>query len=286
MCIRVRATPSDSTYPHASGHYPITFDRQAENRYHLKLRTAARISVAPVQFSVSWVSPAVHQETFASRHQTDERMKTCIDVYYDEDRAIAGAIVFENWTDAEATSSVIHVTENCEEYRPGHFYKRELPALLAVLERLPDTVNTVNTVIIDGYVWLDDLESPGLGAHLYDALQKAKTVIGVAKNKYRNSAAAVEIERGDSTRPLFVTAAGMSAKKSSWSHLPDARGLQNPHSAERRRSNWKRPRQSGTDGRILMSDSLSETTPGRKIHRLRRYRCPSSAPINRSRVPF
>ena len=63
--------------------------------------------------------------------------------------------------------------------------------------------------MIDGYVWLDDETTTGLGAHLYEALDQDIAVIGVAKSQYRQSDVAVEIQRGDSGRSLFVTAAGI-----------------------------------------------------------------------------
>ena len=49
---------------------------------------------------------------------------------------------------------------------------------------------------------------PGLGAHLHDAI--ARPVISVAKTRF-SGADAVEIWRGESQKPLYITAAGLSA---------------------------------------------------------------------------
>lgn len=90
-------------------------------------------------------------------------------------------------------------------YEPGAFFRRELPLLRAALDlvRSPPDI-----VVIDGFVWLDAENRPGLGAHLHDAANIA--VIGVAKTPFRGCEAwSAAMLRGKSTRPLFVTAAGL-----------------------------------------------------------------------------
>jgi deoxyribonuclease V len=88
-------------------------------------------------------------------------------------------------------------------YRPGEFYLRELPPLRAVLEDL----SGLGLLIVDGYVDLDPDGRPGLGAHAH--AEFGIPVIGVAKSRFRTATHAVPVVRGSSTRPLFVTAAGM-----------------------------------------------------------------------------
>lgn len=85
-------------------------------------------------------------------------------------------------------------------------YKRELPAILAVLEQLPAAPELV---IVDAYVDLGP-GRPGLGRRLFDAI--GIPVIGVAKTRFAE-ADAIEVLRGSSARPLFVTAAGVDAMK-------------------------------------------------------------------------
>jgi deoxyribonuclease V len=89
-------------------------------------------------------------------------------------------------------------------YRPGALFERELPAVLAVLGE----VGPVELVIVDGYVDLDPAGRPGLGAHVRRALDVP--VIGVAKNRFVGATHAVAVRRGSSTRPLFVTSAGVA----------------------------------------------------------------------------
>jgi hypothetical protein len=52
--------------------------------------------------------------------------------------------------------------------------------------------------------------APGLGQHLYEALDRKAAIIGVAKNRYRDSQHAIEVCRGKSAKPLFVTSIGMT----------------------------------------------------------------------------
>jgi len=89
------------------------------------------------------------------------------------------------------------------DYRPGAFYERELPAVLAVL----DGIEPMDLVVVDGYVHLDPDGRPGLGAHVHAAL--GVPVIGVAKTAFRGATHAVPVLRGSATRPLLVTAAGL-----------------------------------------------------------------------------
>ena len=134
-------------------------------------------------------------------------MMACLDVDYREAAAYAAGLAFHDWSDAApATEKVIPVV-GVHPYQPGQFFRRELPCLLAVLGELPP----VAVVIVDGYVWLDGVSVAGLGAHLHQALAGKVAVIGVAKTRFAGAGAAVEVVRGRSTRPLFITAVGMDA---------------------------------------------------------------------------
>ncbi len=66
-------------------------------------------------------------------------------------------------------------------------------------------------VVIDGYVWLSEDRRPGLGARLFEALGGSVVVVGVAKTGFAGSAFAEPVLRGDSAKPLYVTAAGVEA---------------------------------------------------------------------------
>jgi deoxyribonuclease V len=131
-------------------------------------------------------------------------MLACLDVAYRGMVACAAAVTFRDWADGTAAGESVVLVQGAQPYEPGEFFRRELPCLLAVLRTLPP----LEAVLIDGYVW-DGAGRPGLGAHLFHALDTKVPVIGVAKSKFQGAGRAWEVFRGRSKRPLFVTAAGM-----------------------------------------------------------------------------
>ena len=146
-------------------------------------------------------------------------MHICFDTQYLTQSAVVAGVLFQSWTDAEATHSEVLEVPNAAEYRSGEFYRRELPGIMSLYKRLN---RPFDTIVIDGYVWLE-IGRPGLGAHLYNALDCKVPVIGVAKTAFGKAAAAVSIHRGASKRPLYVTAAGMALPEASM-HIQDMNG--------------------------------------------------------------
>jgi deoxyribonuclease V len=136
-------------------------------------------------------------------------MLIAVDVYYKATLAQTVAVTFE-WADAAPQAIFQHAGTVSDEYIPGEFYKRELPCLLEVL-RLVDLTAT-EAIVVDGHVYVDDSFSFGLGAHLWEALDKTIPVIGVAKTGFqRNQQTVREVYRGTSQKPLFVSAIGTDA---------------------------------------------------------------------------
>ncbi|WP_394843553.1 endonuclease V [Pendulispora brunnea] len=133
-------------------------------------------------------------------------MFCAVDVQYENGIARAACVQFQEWTSvASAAEHVVEVAEVAP-YVPGEFFKRELPPLLRVLEAagaLP------TLVIVDGYVWLDTAGRPGLGAHLHEALGGRVAVVGVAKTAFRGETGAAQVLRGESAKPLLVSAVGI-----------------------------------------------------------------------------
>ncbi|MEZ4399048.1 MAG: endonuclease V [Kofleriaceae bacterium] len=131
----------------------------------------------------------------------------CVDVDYRVRGAAAGCVLFTAWTDATAAREVVATVPAAEvaPYVSGQLYRRELPLLVRVLAQVG---HRLDAVVVDGNVWLDGAGTPGLGAHLWDALGRQPFVIGVAKTRYVG-APTVEVHRGASARPLYVTAAGV-----------------------------------------------------------------------------
>ena len=127
-----------------------------------------------------------------------------VDVGYPADGGAIAALVMSDEPRFD-TITAEHVVEVAavEPYRPGAFYMRELPALTAVLA----VSGPIDVLIVDGYVDLDPSGRPGLGSHAHAAF--GMPIVGVAKSAFRSATHAVPILRGGSTRPLYITAAGL-----------------------------------------------------------------------------
>lgn len=141
-------------------------------------------------------------------------MMLAFDSYYYDDKAKTVALLFENWIDDSPKEVLSEILTNIAEYEPGAFYKRELPCMLSLLQQID--LATIEAIIIDGFVVLDDAGKLGLGGHLYEFLQKKIPVIGVAKT---NFATIINLKRaiyrGGSKNPLYITALGMDLDQAS-----------------------------------------------------------------------
>lgn len=138
---------------------------------------------------------------------TDDKtpiLLACLDVCYREDVTTAAGVWFYGSDSATVERQLTVTGGPAEAYQPGEFYRRELPWLVAVLAKgsIPDCV------VIDGYVWLNDGQA-GLGMRLYQSLDCAAMVVGVAKTAYPGASDVIPICRGLSRSPLFVSSVGM-----------------------------------------------------------------------------
>jgi len=134
-------------------------------------------------------------------------MIRAFDTYYFDDKAKTICVSFDNWADTEPSAVYTGVLEGVEDYTPGEFYKRELPCILSLLQKI-DT-RQVEAIIVDGYVFLDDEAKPGLGSRLYTALNAEIPVIGVAKTNFKTlNKHKFPLRRGTSGDPIFISAVG------------------------------------------------------------------------------
>jgi deoxyribonuclease V len=128
-----------------------------------------------------------------------------VDVHYpDTGGATAALVVATDPTFAPVTEEHVISEPNVLPYRPGAFFERELPPLTAVLRQ----TGGLDLLIVDGYVTLDPNGRPGLGHHVRAAI--GIPVIGVAKTAFQPATHAIEVYRGGSRRPLYVTADGLA----------------------------------------------------------------------------
>ena len=86
-------------------------------------------------------------------------MLLAIDAYYKETKAQVVGVLF-NWEDENPKNILVETVERVEEYIPGEFYKRELPCLLKIVEKV--NLSDLEAIIVDGHVYVEN-EKYGLG---------------------------------------------------------------------------------------------------------------------------
>ena len=135
-------------------------------------------------------------------------MILAFDTYYFDNKAKTVCVTFNNWTDSEPRESFEEIIYGVKDYEPGAFYKRELPCILSLLNNIPK--KEIKAIIVDGYVILNDQNKLGLGGYLFKSLEAQIPIVGVAKSSFRaNRKNVKELYRGQSKKPLYITALGM-----------------------------------------------------------------------------
>lgn len=132
-----------------------------------------------------------------------------IDVQYTDRGSACAGVAFDEWGAVEPKATYTSTLSTVSEYVPGEFYLRELPCILNLLREhdlQPDTI------LVDGYVFLDGKARAGLGKYLFDALEGKVPVIGVAKTSFADISAEFQLTRGGSRKGLFVTSAGVDVE--------------------------------------------------------------------------
>ena len=143
-------------------------------------------------------------------------MLLAVDVDYRDSKAYVSGIAFETWEDATPKDVFHSVVAHVEAYETGNFYLREMPC---IMQLLVEHGLSPDAIIIDGYVYLGDTFTPGLGMHLYHELKAKIPVIGVAKKAFKGTPKHTQLLRGTSSRPLYVTSVGIDLQKAKRSIL-------------------------------------------------------------------
>ena len=139
-------------------------------------------------------------------------MILAFDTYYFDNKAKTVCLEFAEWNENKNFKGHTEIIDNVEEYIPGEFYKRELPCIISLLNKID--LKNIEAIIVDGFVYLDDDKKYGLGGYLYEKLNKEIPIIGVAKTNF----ASIEknkkpLFRGDSIKPLFITSIGIDLEE-------------------------------------------------------------------------
>lgn len=147
----------------------------------------------------------------------------CFDTYYFDDKAQTSCIGISDWSSDAVDFECNETIEGVPAYESGAFYKRELPCLTSILEKI-ELNPQQDIIVIDGFVVLDDSGKPGLGGYLFDFLESRIPVIGVAKNNFFTiNDLKREVYRGESEKPLYVTSKGIDLD-AACSHIKQMHG--------------------------------------------------------------
>lgn len=134
-------------------------------------------------------------------------MILAIDIGYKGRQAKAVGILF-NWDNQNSLETVTSYPEITQEYIPGEFYRKELPCIITILDKVD--VASLSCIIIDGYVYTDNTYKPGLGYYVWQYLKQKCPVIGVAKNEFlSNNKTVKKVYRGKSIKPLYISSVGL-----------------------------------------------------------------------------
>lgn len=134
-------------------------------------------------------------------------MVVIIDVDYDEETRkghVAGIVVKEILAEQEEYVLTAIVTE-IEDYIPGQFYRRELKSIESIICQM--NIEDIEMIVVDGYAD-SGTEEHALGTYVYEKYKIP--VIGIGKNRYNRCVLKnIEVYRGDSKKPLYVTSKGI-----------------------------------------------------------------------------
>lgn len=137
----------------------------------------------------------------------NEKVILAFDTYYADNTAKTVCIAFSDWQQETPSAVYTETLNEVADYVPGEFYKRELPCMLSLLKQID--LSEVEAIVVDGFVFLDDDQKPGLGAKLHESLEGKIPVVGVAKTNFATIASMKRsVFRGESMRPVYVTAIG------------------------------------------------------------------------------
>jgi exodeoxyribonuclease-5/deoxyribonuclease V len=139
-------------------------------------------------------------------------MILAFDSYYFDNKAKTVCVAFEDWCSDKPYKIYDETIEHTEDYQSGEFYKRELPCIISLLNKID--IQSIDIIIVDGFVFLDDDGKLGLGGYLYQTLQQKIPVIGVAKNNFATIVHCKQaLLRGESMKPLYITAIGVDVQE-------------------------------------------------------------------------
>lgn len=134
-------------------------------------------------------------------------MKLALAVHHDPAFTLAAAVAFDDWNAAEATRSFKTQVDPAPKAAKGEpAWTRDLPVLLELLRQ---HALEPEAIVMEGFVHLDEQDTPGLGRRLFDALGGKVPVVALAKSPGAFTAVQFEVQREEEAAPVIVTSAGL-----------------------------------------------------------------------------
>lgn len=138
-------------------------------------------------------------------------MVVIIDADYNEETRMGhvAGVVADNILAEKEECILTAIVHDIEDYIPGQFYRRELQSVEAIIKQM--NLSEIDLIVVDGYAD-SGTEEHALGTFVFDKYHIP--VIGIGKNKYERCILDnLEVYRGESQKPLFVTSKGMDNEK-------------------------------------------------------------------------
>ena len=135
-------------------------------------------------------------------------MKLVLDFHIEGEAARVAAVAFDDWGAVEGTKNYALAIGHVEKPAKGELDLRALPWLVQLMDA---NRHEPEAIVLDGFVHLDPLETPGLGRRLHDTLNGRCAVIGVSKSLFKGTETPDQfcVFREEETAPLVITCAGI-----------------------------------------------------------------------------
>ena len=129
--------------------------------------------------------------------------------YYSETDCYTVGFVFSHWNSKRPDYILESTVTEFSPYIPGEFYKRELPGILSIVQKV--NLREFDTIILDGFTNLIDNSGdfiPGLGERLESeiTIHNNLSIIGVAKTLFgKSDLYSYPLYRGSAKNPLWIS---------------------------------------------------------------------------------
>ena len=133
-------------------------------------------------------------------------MKLVVAVHREGPQASVAAVAFDSWDAAEGTRTYLSRHADADKAARG---EPDLRTVRAIQQLLAEHRLEPELILLDAFVHLDGLGTPGEGDHLFQALGGRVPIVGASKKGLPGLSAQFQVIREEEAPPLFVTCAGI-----------------------------------------------------------------------------